>query len=101
MARILRLGPQIYGPTGKIPLGRTAFWERFIYTGRLRLVKLSERARGLVEEEIDQVIEELMAERDVSPHKLVPPRKRSRARKVSRRVKASSNNQIEEVQIGE
>jgi hypothetical protein len=80
--RILRLGPAVYGPTGKIPLGRTAFRERFIDTGRLRLVPLSERAVGLVEEEIDQLIEELIAARDAAPaRKLAPSKKRGRKKR--------------------
>jgi hypothetical protein len=76
--RLVRLGPAVYGPTGIVPLGKTQFRELFINTGRLRLVEIGERARALVQEELDEVVEELIAARDARPPKLSPPVKRSR-----------------------
>jgi hypothetical protein len=65
--RILRLGPQVYGPAGKIPVGKTKFREDYINTGRLKLVPLGARAVGVVEDEIDVVVDELIAARDTAP----------------------------------
>jgi len=98
--RILRLGPAVYGPDGKIPLGRTAFRKRFIETGRLRLVPLGARAVGVVEEEIDAVVEELIAARDTAPPRVFPGAEtmRSQARKpTSRRARASDQREAEVV----
>ena len=61
--RILRL-KQLYGPQGKIPVGRSMFYAKYIRSGRLRLVPLGERAVGAVEDEVDALIEEIIAERD-------------------------------------
>src|SRR5262245_51538012 len=65
--KLIRLGLQLWGPTGKIPLGRTAFRDRFIATGRLKLVPLGARAVAVVEDEVDELIEELIAARETTP----------------------------------
>ena len=64
--RLIRL-KQIYGPNGKIPVGRFKFYTDFIATGRVRLVPLGERAQAVVEDEVDQVVEEIIAGRDAKP----------------------------------
>jgi hypothetical protein len=84
--RILRL-PQIYGRGGKIPVSRTIFLDNYVYreggdefipgttVRRLRLAKLGERAVGGFEDEIDEIVEGLRAERDTT---LVGTRERSK-----------------------
>ena len=61
--RLIRL-KKVYGPDGKIPIGRSMFYEKFINTGRLRLVPLGERAKAAVEYEVDAIVNEIIAERD-------------------------------------
>jgi hypothetical protein len=73
--RILR-PKSLYGPEGKLGIGKTVFWQDFVQheggeefipgtkVRRLRLTKLSKRAVGAFEDEADQLIEELRAERD-------------------------------------
>ena len=61
--RLIRL-KKVYGPDGKIPIGRSMFYEKFIATGKLRPVPLGERAVALVEDEVDAVIDEIIARRD-------------------------------------
>jgi predicted DNA-binding transcriptional regulator AlpA len=48
----------------KLGVGRTTFYEEYVAKGRIRLVHLGERARGVVDDEIDTLIEEMRAERD-------------------------------------
>jgi hypothetical protein len=43
----------------KLGVGRTMFYEEFVAKGRIRLVPLGERARGVIDDEIDALIEEL------------------------------------------
>ena len=61
--RLLRL-KQVYGPQGRIPVGRSMFYDKFVNTGRLRLVPLGERAKAAVEDEVDAIVNEIIAERD-------------------------------------
>ena len=61
--RLLRL-KQVYGPRGRIPVGRSMFYDKFVNTGRLRLVPLGERAKAAVEDEVDAIVNEIIAERD-------------------------------------
>lgn len=42
---------------------RTFFWETYVATGRIRLVKLGPKARGVVEEELDALIDEIVEDR--------------------------------------
>ena len=51
----------------RLGVGRTKFYEDFVNTGLLRLVELGPRAKAAVEDEIDDLIEELIAERDEKP----------------------------------
>jgi predicted DNA-binding transcriptional regulator AlpA len=48
----------------RLGVKRSTFYREFVATGRLRLVKLGERARGVLEHELDHLIDELAAERD-------------------------------------
>jgi predicted DNA-binding transcriptional regulator AlpA len=48
----------------RLGIKHTAFYERFINTGRLRLVRLGPRAVGVVEDELDALIGEMITERD-------------------------------------
>jgi predicted DNA-binding transcriptional regulator AlpA len=51
----------------RLGIGKTAFHESFIKTGRLRFVKIDPRAVGVIEDELDALIEELRRERDRRP----------------------------------
>jgi predicted DNA-binding transcriptional regulator AlpA len=48
----------------RLGVKHTAFYESFINTGRLRLVRLGPRAVGVVEDELDALIGQMIAERD-------------------------------------
>jgi predicted site-specific integrase-resolvase len=43
---------------------RDTLYEKFVRTGRVRWVKISDKAVGVPEDEIDQLIEEMRATRD-------------------------------------
>lgn len=51
----------------RLGVGHTKFWQDFVATGRLRLVELGPRSKAAVEDELDDLIEELIAERDEKP----------------------------------
>lgn len=48
----------------RLGIGKTKFREDYIDTERLRLVPLGERAVRLVEDELDAVVDEVIAARD-------------------------------------
>jgi hypothetical protein len=48
----------------KLGVGRTTFYEKFVKTGRVKLVNIGERAKGAIDDELDALIDELRAERD-------------------------------------
>ena len=50
----------------RLGIRKTTLYESFIKTGRLRLVKIGARAVGVIEDELDVLIEELRRERDRS-----------------------------------
>ena len=61
MSRTLtRLGPQVWGPTGKVPVGRAKFYRDYISTGRVKTIPLGRRATAVVAEQIDEVVEEII-----------------------------------------
>jgi hypothetical protein len=84
--RILR-GNQAYGPTGRLPLGRSKFYQDIVLRDkadpfipgtqvpRIRIVKLAGTASGFVEDEVDAVAEALVALRDATPFQPAPKRK--------------------------
>jgi predicted DNA-binding transcriptional regulator AlpA len=51
----------------RLGIRKTTLYETFIKTGRLRFVKIGARAVGIIEDELDALIEELRRERDRSP----------------------------------
>ena len=51
----------------RLGIRKTTFYETFIKTGRLRFVKIGVRAVGIIEDELDALIEELRRERDRRP----------------------------------
>jgi excisionase family DNA binding protein len=51
----------------RLGIRKTTFYETFIKTGRLRFVKIGVRAVGIIEDELDALIEELRRERDRMP----------------------------------
>ena len=93
MATILR-PKQIYGTAdGRIPVGRTKFFEDYVYRDggekfipgtnvpRLRLANLGLRALGAFSDEVDAVVEGLRAERDAKePKGNAAPSKQPRQR---------------------
>jgi predicted DNA-binding transcriptional regulator AlpA len=55
----------------RLGVGHSKFYKDFINSGRLRLVELGPRSKAAVEDELDDLIEELIAERDEKPqHKV-------------------------------
>jgi predicted DNA-binding transcriptional regulator AlpA len=62
--RILRKGEVLE----RLGIRKTTLHESFIKTGRLRLVKIGARAVGVIEDELDALIEEMRRERDRRPH---------------------------------
>jgi predicted DNA-binding transcriptional regulator AlpA len=50
----------------RLGIKRSTFYSEFVATGRLRLVKLGERATGVLEHELDHLIDEMAAERDAA-----------------------------------
>jgi hypothetical protein len=48
----------------KLGVSRTTFYDQFVNKGRVRLLNLGERARGVPDDEIETLINELRAERD-------------------------------------
>jgi excisionase family DNA binding protein len=51
----------------RLGIRKTTFYKHFIKTGRLRFVKIGARAVGIMEDELDALIEELRRERDQKP----------------------------------
>jgi predicted DNA-binding transcriptional regulator AlpA len=51
----------------RLGIRKTTLHETFIKTGRLRFVKIGVRAVGIIEDELDALIEELRRERDRRP----------------------------------
>jgi predicted DNA-binding transcriptional regulator AlpA len=49
----------------RLGIGHTNFWENFVATRRLRLVRLGPRSVGVIEDELDALIDELAAARDL------------------------------------
>jgi predicted DNA-binding transcriptional regulator AlpA len=49
----------------RLGIGHTNFWENYVKTGRVRLVRLGPRSVGVIEEELDALIDELAAARDL------------------------------------
>jgi predicted DNA-binding transcriptional regulator AlpA len=54
----------------RLGIRKTAFYVNFIKTGRLRFVKIGDRAVGVIEQELDALIEELRRESDRRPHRV-------------------------------
>ena len=54
----------------RLGIRKTTLYENFIKTGRLRFVKIGARAVGVIEDELDALIEELRRERDRKPRSI-------------------------------
>jgi predicted DNA-binding transcriptional regulator AlpA len=52
----------------RLGIRKTTFYESYIKTGKLRFVKIGARAVGVIEDELDALIEEMRRERDRRPH---------------------------------
>ena len=48
----------------KLDIGKTLFWEKFVKKGRIKLVNIGPNAVAAPEDEIDELIEEIIKERD-------------------------------------
>jgi hypothetical protein len=70
---LTRFGPLVWGPTGKIPVGRSKFYTDYVATGRVTLVPLGERAKAVIDEQIDTVVEEIIAAAGNTPRSPPPP----------------------------
>ena len=57
----------------RLGIRKTTLYESFIKTGRLRFVKIGARAVGVIEDELDVLIEELRRERDRKPRAMCEP----------------------------
>jgi predicted DNA-binding transcriptional regulator AlpA len=51
----------------RLGIRKTALYDNFIKTGRLRFVQIGARAVGVIEDELDALIEALRRERDRKP----------------------------------
>lgn len=51
----------------RLSIGRTAFHDNFLRTGRLRKIKITAKRIGFLEADIDALIEELAAQREAAP----------------------------------
>ena len=51
----------------RLGIRKTTLHESFVKTGRLRFVKIGARAVGVIEDELEALIEELRRERDRRP----------------------------------
>ena len=51
----------------RLGIPQDSLYDSFIKTGRLRFVKIGARAVGVIEDELDALIEELRRERDRMP----------------------------------
>src|SRR3954453_22562241 len=51
----------------RLGIRKTSLYESLIKTGKLRFVKIGARAVGVIEDELDALIEELRRERDQGP----------------------------------
>ena len=57
----------------RLGVGKTKFQKDYVKTGRIHLVPISERIEGVVEEELDALIEEIIAERNATkPSSRIP-----------------------------
>ena len=57
----------------RLGVGKTKFQEDYVKTGRIHLVPISERIEGVVEEELDALIDEIIAARDATkPSSRIP-----------------------------
>ena len=52
------------GHSTKARVSRTTFYDNFVKTGRIRLVHIGARAVGVVDTELDAVVDDVIAERD-------------------------------------
>jgi predicted DNA-binding transcriptional regulator AlpA len=58
----------------RLSCGRTKFYSDYVRTGRLRLIPLGPRNVGILESELDALIDQLVAERDAAPPRRGRPR---------------------------
>lgn len=68
----------------RLACGKTTLDEKFIKTGRLRWVYPSERYKAAVEDEVDVLVDELIAERDAALE-AKPAAAKDRPRKTTKR----------------
>lgn len=66
-------------PWRRIGVGRSTFWASYVKTGRVRLVRMGRQARGIVDDELEGLIDELIAERDEPVRQPTPQAEASEA----------------------
>ena len=89
MGKVLIREPAVCSRLG---CGKTTLDEKFIKTGRLRWVYLSERYKAAVEEEVDALVDELIAERDEALEAKPAPAVKDRSRKTAKREPAAAED---------
>lgn len=65
----------------RLGVSKTTFYQDFVGKGRIKLVKLGERASGVIDDELDALIEEMRRARDAAPPKPTPPVNKSTDRR--------------------
>jgi predicted DNA-binding transcriptional regulator AlpA len=48
----------------RLGISRSTFYDKFVSKGRIKLIPITERAVGVVDGELDDLIEEMIADRD-------------------------------------
>jgi hypothetical protein len=51
----------------RLSIGKTKFHEDFVATGKVRWINLGERSKGLTEEEVDRLVDEVARNREPLP----------------------------------
>jgi hypothetical protein len=67
--RELRRGRRLVRPKEawkRLGIGHTKFYEDYIQTGRIKLIDLGPKCKAIVEDELDDLINELVAARDAA-----------------------------------
>lgn len=69
----------------RLACGKTTLNDKFVKTGRLRWVYPAERYKAAVEDEVDALVEEVIAERDAAPEAKPAAAAKDRSRKITKR----------------
>jgi predicted DNA-binding transcriptional regulator AlpA len=56
----------------RMGIGRSKFYEDYVKTGKLRLVRLGPRSTGVFEHELDELLDSLPAANEPEPRRVAP-----------------------------